>query len=369
MKKWLWTVLMTMNPEIAIIGAGPAGLTAAVILHRHGRAVRVYEADESPAHRGQGGTLDLHEDKAQIALKNAGLLEQFRAIARHEDQESKDVDPFSGEVQLGDQREDEKLDRPEIDRGVLRDLLLSALPSDVVVWNHRLVTITTSEEGRQVLLFEGGQSATCDIVVGADGAWSRVRAAQTTSEPFYTGVTFLEGWIDKPTKAQSEFVGHGTLFSFGGPEAIFAQRNGQGRICVYAAVKRSRQWLSEQLEVAPPSKVVRRIYEKWSPKLLDLLEGCCGFAERPIFSFRSDYSWSSHAGRALIGDAAHLMPPVGLGVNLAMLDASDLALALIEEPNWNLALQRAETQINGRAKEAMKDAVPGFLSWFGSEFE
>jgi len=213
---------MQKHPRIAIIGGGPAGLTAAVILHQHGYFVRVYETDASRAHRAQGGTLDLHEDKGQLALLRAGLLEEFKAIARYEDQESRNVDPFTGEVQEEEPQEDEALDRPEIDRGVLRDLLLSALPDEVLAWDHRLERVGASEDGCHALSFSNKQEVLADIVIGADGAWSRARTALTRTLPFYTGVTFLEDWIETPTQSQSDLVGRGTLFCFGGPEAIFA---------------------------------------------------------------------------------------------------------------------------------------------------
>ena len=357
---------MQKHRQIAIIGAGPAGLTAAVILHRGGHAVRIYEAEISHDHRAQGGTLDLHDDKGQIALLRAGLLEDFRAIARHEDQESKDIDPITGKVQQGEPRDDEALDRPEIDRGALRDLLLSALPDEATLWNHRLDSVATAEDGRPVLSFAGGQQISADIVIGADGAWSRVRAALSDVLPFYTGITFLEGWIENPTQAQSDLVGHGTLFAFGGPEAIFAQRNSKGRICVYAAVKRPQDWLSAQLANTPAYSLVRDIYGGWAANLVDLLAGCADFVARPIFSLTADVEWAAVPGMTLIGDSAHLMPPVGLGVNLAMLDASDLAMALVENADWPAAVRQAEVLIMQRARAAMRDAVPGFARWFGA---
>ncbi len=350
---------MQKTPQIAIIGGGPAGLTAAVILHRYGHSVRVYDIDPSRGHRAQGGTLDLHEDKAQIALQRAGLLDAFRAVARHEDQENKNVDPISGEVTPGEIQDDEALDRPEIDRGALRDLLLSALPDDIMMWDHRLKSVESAQDGRHRLHFTNGNTVTADLIIGADGAWSRVRAALSTEVPFYTGVTFLEGWIKNPTENQAGLVGKGTMFSFGGPQAIFAQRNGQGRICIYAAVKRGQDWLKEQLAVISARHVVQDIYAGWARNLIDLLEGCADFIERPIFSLTPDFHWTSRPGMTLIGDAAHLMPPVGLGVNLAMLDASDMALAVVENADWQAAVSAAEGHIMDRARIAMSEAVPG----------
>lgn len=50
------------------------------------------------------------------------------------------------------------------------------------------------------------------------------------------------------------------------------------------------------------------------------------FVDRPIFALPVPHTWAHNATVTLLGDAAHLMPPLGVGVHLAMLDASDLAL-------------------------------------------
>ncbi len=358
---------MSSKPEIAIVGGGPAGLTAAVILHRGGHHVRVYERDRSAGHRAQGGTLDLHEDKGQIALKQAGLLDTFRAIARHEDQDERDVDPITGCTMAGGSRPDEQLDRPEIDRGVLRNLLLGSLPSDVVRWGSQLSHVDFSEEHQYGLVFEDGTRVEADVVIGADGAWSRVRPVLTDVQPAYTGITFLEGWIEAPAPQEAELVGRGTLFSFGGAEAIFAQRNGQGRICVYAALKRSRDWFENGIAQTGVRELVFASYAGWASSLRQLLNACSDFAERPIYTLPADFGWVSRTGITLIGDAAHLMPPVGLGVNLAMLDAAEVASSLCTESDWRSAIRYAEARIRDRARDVMPDAINGFQQWFSAQ--
>lgn len=358
---------MPSSLAIAIVGGGPAGLTAAVILQRGGYHVRVYESDPSAKHRAQGGTLDLHEDKGQVALQRAGLLDAFRAVARHEDQEERNVDPRSGCTIDSEPRPDDDLDRPEIDRGVLRSLLLKALPDEVVRWDHRLSRVELGGDRPHALIFEDGSRAEADIVVGADGAWSRVRPVLTDIQPAYTGVTFMEGWIESPSPQEAEWVGHGTLFSFGGAEAIFAQRNGEGRICVYAALKRSRAWLEDGIARNGAREVVTTSFEGWAANLRQLLNACSNFFERPIYSLPADFGWAPRAGITLIGDAAHVMPPVGLGVNLAMLDASDLAAALCADADAHAAIRHAEAVISKRAKGVMPDAIAGFQQWFSRQ--
>ncbi|MHC1481501.1 FAD-dependent oxidoreductase [Frateuria aurantia] len=359
---------MSIKPRIAIVGGGPAGLTAAVMLHRGGFEVRVYESESSAQQRTQGGTLDLHEDSGQMALRRAGLLEAFRAIARHEDQEERLANPLTGHITTGRMGPEGEMDKPEIDRGELRKLLIDALPDDTVLWNHRLASLDSGATGMHSLVFTNGLSVEADIVIGADGAWSKIRAGLSASQPAYTGITFCEGWIDQPSAEVSELVGHGTLFCFGGEEAIFAQRNGRGRICVYAALKRSIAWFDTRLERQDLKAIVARSYETWAPNLRQLLDSCDEFVRRPIYSLPADFEWTPYKGVTLIGDAAHLMPPVGVGVNLAMLDASDVAAALCSMPDWESALRAAEIVVCERASTMMPEAISGFQSWFTAGF-
>lgn len=354
---------MKTPPRIAIIGGGPSGLIAAIILNNHGLPVHVFEQERSREHRTQGGSLDLHGDGGQIALRHAGLLDAFRAIARHEDQESRNIDPWSG-ARMERFHQDDDTDRPEIDRGELRDLLLNALPPSIVNWNRRLTHVEGTDDGCWRLLFDDGSDDVADIVIGADGAWSRVRHALTSVVPEYSGVTFLEGWLDSPSTAQADLIGHGTMFSFGGPEAIFAQRNGLGRICVYAAIQQSRECIRAEAERQSLRGLLLSRFEGWAPQLRDLLDGCNGFVERPIYQLPLGFEWQHQKGLYLVGDAAHLMPPVGVGVNLAMLDASDLAIATANAEDWQTAAQDTQIEICRRASEIMQQAIPGFQQWF-----
>jgi hypothetical protein len=179
-----------------IVGAGPAGLALARILQMHGCAVRVFEAYTSTRVRDQGGTLDLHEDTGQRALQMAGLTEAFRAHARFDDQESRLIDTATAEVLFEEIPAPGEDNRPEIDRKALRDLLLAALDPDTVTWGAKLQDVITEAYGRHRLRCSDWTSEPFDLVIGADGAWSKVRAALSPVTPVYTGITFVELWID-----------------------------------------------------------------------------------------------------------------------------------------------------------------------------
>lgn len=196
-------------PRIAIVGGGPGGLTLARILQTRGIAATVFEQQHSPDQRPQGGSLDLHPKAGQYAVSLAGLTEQFRALARYEDQGTRLLDK-TGAV-LFEEGDD---DRPEIDRTELRAMLLNSLDPEVVQWEQRLHSIRPLGDGVHELVFADGRTATFDLVVGADGAWSRVRPILSDVTPTYTGVTIVEMDVDTVDPRHPEIavlVGHGSL--------------------------------------------------------------------------------------------------------------------------------------------------------------
>lgn len=177
--------------RIAVIGAGPGGLTCARVLQRHGIDVTVYDSDASATARDQGGTLDMHPDTGQHALHASGLWHGFTALARPEGEQMRLV-TRDGRILFDAAPPQDGQGNPEIDRGQLRDLLLASLTPGTVRWGHKLERAEPLGDGRHRLHFTHGHSTETDLVVGADGAWSRVRRVLTDAVPLCTGVTFVE---------------------------------------------------------------------------------------------------------------------------------------------------------------------------------
>ncbi|MFI8951996.1 FAD-dependent oxidoreductase [Streptomyces sp. NPDC053750] len=349
---------ITTSPRIAIIGAGPGGLTCARILQRHGVTAAVYDRDAGLQARDQGGTLDLHADNGQIALHEAGLLEQFFQLARPEGQEMRQVDP-AGTILFHHVPEQDERFKPEIDRGQLRGLLLNSLQPGTVRWDHTLRTISGPEEGPRQLHFTNGTIIECDLVIGADGAWSKVRRAVSQATPQYSGVSFLEAWFhDVSTRHPdiAELVGQGSAAAADGDRGLFAQRNSGDHIRVYLIQRVPADWITASGLTPQDTSGIRahlvERYRDWSPRLRQLITDNDGFyVDRPIFALPVPHTWEHNPTVALLGDAAHLMPPLGVGVNLAMLDACELALAIARHPTIDQAIQAYEKTMLPRSTE------------------
>jgi len=362
---------MPCNPRIAIVGGGPGGLALARILHVHGFASTVFERDAHALDRPQGGTLDLHEESGLLALSRAGLSEAFLKVARYEDQGDRLLDQH-GHVHF-EYEEAGAGDRPEVDRTELRSLLLDALPAGCVRWGSVVRDVSPAAVGGWQVVFDGHSEGPFDLIVGADGVWSRVRPLLSPYKPQYSGLTFVEFGIDDIDRrhpALSRLVGRGKVGIHGEGREIIAQRNGHAHVRGYAVFRVPANWAERRFDFTSPASVRAGLlseFGNFADEITDLFRAANDlFVARQIHALPVGHRWAHHPGLTLIGDAAHVMSPFGgEGVNVALLDAACLAQRLIESTDTAAGVAAFEREMFARVEEAANEsaeAAATFLS-------
>ncbi|PQE29564.1 monooxygenase fad-binding protein [Rutstroemia sp. NJR-2017a BBW] len=380
------------SPRIAIIGGGPGGLTLARILQRNQMECTVFELDKDRFARGQGGLIDLHGDSGQLALRNAGLLETFQKYSLAGADAMKLV-KADGTVAWdeNDMKHDfvrQDRDRPEIDRGRLRDILIDSLDPASIRWNSKIIRVVPnqSNDAEFDLHFADHAEEGFDLVVGADGAWSKVRPLVSDQVPEYSGVVGIELNAHKVSEKHqwlSDYVGRGSLFMFDEGRHLICQRNGEDGIRAYASVRQPETWIKdsgidwENNELAR-KQLIERYYSDCHEDLKRVIaEASDGLTVRTLHMLPVGFRWSPRPGVTLLGDAAHLMTPfAGVGVNVAMTDSMCLAEALLKQRHnfetdlqgsLKVAIEEYEEPMFVRAKKFMELTYQGLQGHFSTD--
>jgi 2-polyprenyl-6-methoxyphenol hydroxylase-like FAD-dependent oxidoreductase len=372
---------MDSIPKIAIIGAGPAGLTLARLLHvsKIKIEVTVYELDTSPTSRvGQGGTLDLHADTGLAAIRKCGLWDSFLKYARYDGDEKIMADKNATILVHAGGGEKGSFDRPEIDRYKLREILLNSVPQEYVRWGWHLREVT--EDG--MLKFDGKEKmeGPFDLIVGADGAWSKVRNRLTDVKPQYSGISGYEMDILEPALKcphVNKMVGKGGFFGNSDSKFLNAQRMGNGSLKVRSWYRCPEGEANETLDTDGKEGCLEKLlkrYDTWAPEMTELLRqgDLHTLIAYTIYELPVGTKWDHKKGFTLVGDASSLAAPFsGEGVNKAMTDSLELAEVIeksqesVENITLDQAVLRYEQGLFPRSRDIQEITMSSKKNAFG----
>ncbi|MXV13859.1 FAD-dependent oxidoreductase [Hufsiella ginkgonis] len=341
--------MLLKDKKIAIIGGGPGGLTLARLLQLKGADVTVYERDVNRDVRVQGGALDLHTESGLAALQQAGLMDAFKSNFR----------PGADKIRVTDnqatvhydQHEESsaasfghKHHRPEIDRGPLRNILLDSLRPGTVCWNSHIVALEETGNTWKIV-FQNGHVATAGLVIGADGANSKVRRFVTGVKPVWAGITMIEGVIHQSAQTAPrihQLLNGGKIFAFGNEKTLIVSSRGDGNFGFATGCRTSENWVANSgIDFNDHAQVLnwfKKEFPEWGEVWHELFASAESlFIPRPQYCMPLNLRWEAKKNVTLIGDAAHWMPPfAGEGVNMAMLDALQLSECLADQRHTDL---------------------------------
>jgi 2-polyprenyl-6-methoxyphenol hydroxylase-like FAD-dependent oxidoreductase len=363
--------MLLKNKEVAVVGAGPGGLTLARLLQQKGVTVKVYERDRDQYVRQQGATLDLHHETGLKALRKCGLIEEFRQNYRP-GAERVTITDNNATIHYTERNNepvsdlDSEYARPEIDRGPLRDLLIESLQDNTIVWNSKFLELKKHRNGWN-MIFENGTTAYADLVIAADGANSKIRKYITNIGRIYSGTTIIEGNVYNAANNAPhlwELLNGGKIFAHWDGKTIIMSAKGEGSLSFYTITKEPDNWVKAPgIDFANKKQVFnwfKQRFADWSNIWHEIFATDESyFVHRPQYYFPSDQSWQSLPNLTMLGDAAHQTPPSGDGVNQAMLDAVELYEALCIEnlSTVHKAIASFEKKMLNRTAIATEEAL------------
>lgn len=349
------------NKSIAIIGGGPGGLMLGLLLQQQGYEYTVFEKAHPSINSERGGSLDIHDDSGQLPIIEAGIYNRFKSLVRYDGEDTK-VIAKDGKVIFEEDAEGEG-GRPEIDRGELCDIILEQIDKNNIKYGYIFESLERLSNNKVAVSFTNGEVEQFDLVVGADGAFSKVRPYLSTADIEYTGISMVEINIDDVKNNYPDLAAYnknGKAMALGGNQALLAQLNGDGRIKVYVSYKAPKEQLDtyKQLSMSELKDQLLNDFDDWHEDLKAYIHAMSDdVLFRRIYKLPIGFNWNHDAQVTMLGDAAHLMSPfAGEGVNTALYDAYIFVEALKANDDFDEAIRQYEQQIISYAQDRAQES-------------
>lgn len=365
---------------VGIVGGGIGGLAAAIALRRLGCTPVVFEQAGRFARVGADINLTPNAVRALDGLGVGEALRETAARPTYRISRTWDTGAETSRLEMAEEAE-RRYGSPQLTmhRADVLNALQEALPEKVVQLGTQIAGVRTDGDRVAVERMDGG-SDTVDVVVGADGIHSVVRAALFGADhPDFTGVVAYRAVV--PADRLRGVPNLDAFTKWWGPDPetqIVTFPLNRGKDIFVFATRPQDSWREESWTSPGDVVELRAAYRDFHPDARALLDACDEVLKSALYVRDPLPTWS--AGRAtLLGDACHpMMPFMAQGAGMAIEDAVVLARALAADPHDVPAALRcyesarlprtSRIQIGSRGNEWLKGAgsgdwVYGYDAW------
>ncbi len=346
--------------RVAIVGAGMGGMTAALALQQAGIDVTVYEQAPQLGEVGAGLTL---APNATCVYKHLGMLDALEEIGVQPRYAAVKHYQTGEELVCRERRNSllEEYGSPyiQIHRADLHNALAGRVHAnnpDCVRLGHSFVRFEQNGAG-VTAHFANGAQAHADVLIGADGVRSEVRAQMfDPAPPKFTGHVAWRGLVPVEDLAEPPTPDSGISI---GPKRLFTRYYVRRRELVnVVAFARKDGWEIESWSEHADMEELKEVFAGWNEEVRTLLEAmphelCFKWAllgRAPLDSWIQDRV-------ALLGDAAHpMLPFLGMGAATAIEDGLVLARACSEAADPVEAMLRYDAARRPRGNWIMEES-------------
>lgn len=345
--------------RIAIVGGGIGGLTAALALRRRGIEAQVYEQAEAFTEVGAGLGLGLNAVRILDRLGLEGALDRIAFhVPGYEMRRWHDGDVM---VETHHHPPAPNLRAHEVHRGEFLNILLEAIDGNQLHAGKRCVDVT--DDGDQIRLdFADGSAEVADVVIGADGIHSIVRALHYDDQPVFSGIVIYRGLIPME---RLDFLGYRReiqTFWLGPRQHFLIYPVSAGRVMnLVAFVPSEGEEVRESWSASGDVNRLADHFRGWEDAVLRVIRSLDGTMRWALFEREPLPAWTfGHS--TLLGDAAHAMQPhMGAGAGQSIEDAAVLARCLAEARpatvnRWLTLYEELRRPRTSRVQEASRRA-------------